>query len=97
MKNKILIGNISTSATEDKIRELFSASAGAVLSVTIPKDERTGCNRGYAFVEMSTDLDAEQAVKELNGSDVDGRSMAMSVVEKLQGKRKWYMFGAKSQ
>jgi RNA recognition motif-containing protein len=95
MKNKILIGNISTGANEEKIRELFSTTAGSVLSVTIPQDERTGQNRGYAFVEMSTDLDAEQAVKELNGSDVDGRSMAMSVVEKLQGKRKWYMFGAK--
>jgi RNA recognition motif-containing protein len=95
MKNKILIGNISTTANEEQLRELFSSTAGAVVSVTIPKDERTGQNRGYAFIEMSTDTEADLAVKALNGTDVGGRSMSMSVVEKLQGKRKWYQFGSK--
>lgn len=74
--------------------DLFSGTAGAVLSVTIPQDPKTGKNRGYAFVEMSNELEAEQAVRDLNGHDIGGRAMAITVVEKLQGKRKWYKFGA---
>jgi RNA recognition motif-containing protein len=94
MKSKILIGNISTSADEEKIRELFATATGAVLSVTIPRDERTGQNRGYAFVEMASEVEAEEAVKVLNGTEVGGRSMSMSVVKKEQAKPKWYKFGA---
>jgi RNA recognition motif-containing protein len=95
MTIKLLVGNISTEANEDLIRNLFSATAGPVNSVDIPQNPKTGKNRGYALVEMNTDLDAEQAVRDLDGAELGGRVMAISVVERTQTKRKWYKFWVK--
>ena len=90
--SKILVGNISTDTTEEHIRDLFSKTAGAVLSISIPADAKSGKNKGYAFVEMN-DLEAEKAVVDLEGMSVQGRALAISLVEKLQKKFKWYKLG----
>jgi len=93
MTSKILIGNVGTDLKEEQIAELFSQAAGEVCAVSIPKDPRTGKCRGYAFVEMLTDLEAQQAVDLLNGQSINGRKLSLSIVE-TQRKRKWYQFGS---
>ncbi|MBC7999475.1 MAG: RNA-binding protein [Leptolyngbya sp.] len=95
MKTKILVGNISVDANEDKIRQLFWQRSKSVTDVVIPLDPKTGKNRGYAFVEMSSEVDADHAVKELNGTDIEGRSINLSIIEKAKISRKWYQFGSK--
>jgi cold-inducible RNA-binding protein len=95
VNSKILIGNLSTDAEEDQIRVVFTGTAGVVSAVSIPKDPKTGKSRGYGFVEMSSDAEAEQAVQDLNGQTINGRKIAMSLVESTNKKktRKWYQFG----
>jgi len=74
MENKLYIGNLSYDTTEDELRVLFS-SAGTVTSVTLIKDRATGRSKGFAFVEMSTQEEAEQAIKALNGASLGNREL----------------------
>jgi len=73
MKN-IFVGNLSFGATEATVRSLFEAY-GAVDRVSIVTDRDTGQARGFGFVEMSNNAEAERAIAALNGHDLDGRSM----------------------
>ena len=73
MKN-IFVGNLSFGATEAAVRSLFEAY-GAVERVSIVTDRDTGQARGFGFVEMSSDSDADRAIAELNGHDLDGRAL----------------------
>lgn len=95
MKKEILVGNIGMEANEESIREMFSATVSPVLGVSIPLDPKTGRNRGYALVEMNNDLDAEQAIRDLSGTLVEGRAMSFCLVEQAPVERKWYNFGRK--
>lgn len=97
MQNKILVGNLAMAVTELQIQELFANAVGTVISVDIPKDPKTGGNRGYAFVEMGTPVEAAEAVSTLNGHDVSGRRLNLTLAEGGQKKaaRKWYQFGSK--
>jgi len=71
---KIFVGNLSYSATETGLRSLFEAY-GAVESVHIVTDRDTGQSRGFAFVEMTNDAEAANAINGLNGKDLDGRNL----------------------
>jgi RNA recognition motif-containing protein len=73
MKN-IFVGNLSFGATEAAVRSLFEAY-GAVERVSIVTDRDTGQARGFGFVEMSSNSDADRAIAELNGRDLDGRAL----------------------
>ena len=73
MKN-IFVGNLSFGATEGSVRSLFEAY-GAVDRVSIVTDRDTGQARGFGFVEMSVNADADRAISELNGRDLDGRAL----------------------
>jgi cold-inducible RNA-binding protein len=73
MKN-IFVGNLSFGATEDAVRALFEPF-GAVERVNIITDRDTGQPRGFAFVEMSSNGDADRAISALNGKDLDGRAL----------------------
>lgn len=73
MKN-IFVGNLSFSASEQDLRTLFEAY-GTVDRVSIITDRDTGRSRGFAFVEMPDDQEAERAIAALNGSDMGGRSL----------------------
>jgi len=73
MKN-IFVGNLSFGATEDSVRSLFEAY-GAVDRVSIVTDRETGQARGFGFVEMPVNTEAERAIQELNGRDLDGRAL----------------------
>jgi|SRR4051794_10829487 cold-inducible RNA-binding protein len=73
MKN-IFVGNLSFGATESSVRSLFEAY-GAVDRVSIVTDRDTGQARGFGFVEMSNNAEADRAINELNGRELDGRAM----------------------
>jgi RNA recognition motif-containing protein len=73
LKN-IFVGNLSFGTTEQSIRSLFE-SYGTVDRVNIVTDRDTGQPRGFAFVEMSVDSEANAAINGLNGRDLDGRTL----------------------
>jgi RNA recognition motif-containing protein len=70
----IFVGNLKFSATEDAVRTLFERY-GAVSSARIMTDRDTGRSRGFAFVEMENENEAEQAISALNGYMMDGRAL----------------------
>ena len=73
MKN-IFVGNLSFGATEDAVRSLFEAY-GPVDRVNLVTDRDTGQARGFAFVEMPNTAEADRAITELNGRELDGRAL----------------------
>jgi len=73
----IYVGNLPYGATEAGLRELFGQH-GEVESVSIITDRETGRSRGFGFVEMSDDAQAQQAITELNEKDYDGRSLKVN-------------------
>ena len=73
MKN-IFVGNLSFGATEGAVRSLFEAY-GTVERVNLVTDRDSGQARGFGFVEMSVNADADRAIAELNGREVDGRTL----------------------
>ena len=77
MGNKLFVGGISWDTTEDSLRALFS-QMGTVTSVAIITDKFTGKSKGFGFVEMSTPEEAQKAMTELNGKELDGRAIAVS-------------------
>ena len=73
MKN-IFVGNLSFGATEDAVRSMFEAY-GTVDKVSLITDRDTGQPRGFGFVEMSNNAEADRAIAELNGRELDGRTL----------------------
>jgi cold-inducible RNA-binding protein len=73
MKN-IFVGNLNFGATEDAVRSMFE-SYGTVERVNIITDRDTGRAKGFGFVEMTNDGEAEKAISGLNGKDLDGRAL----------------------
>lgn len=76
MKN-IFVGNLSFGATEDAVRSLFE-QYGAVDRVSIVTDRDTGRAKGFGFVEMAGDAEAERAINSLNGHELDGRNLTIN-------------------
>jgi RNA recognition motif-containing protein len=77
MSRKLYVGNLPYEIGESELQDLF-ARAGSVESVTVMRDQMTGRARGFAFVEMSTDDDAQNAIRELNATQVGGRSLTVN-------------------
>jgi RNA recognition motif-containing protein len=77
MGRKLYVGNLPYEVGENELQELFS-KAGSVDSVSVMRDQATGRARGFAFVEMSTDDEAQRAITELNASQVGGRSLTVN-------------------
>jgi RNA recognition motif-containing protein len=72
MASKLYIGGLSYSTTSDGLREFFSQS-GNVLSATVITDRFSGQSRGFGFVEMAAAEEAQNAISQLNGRELDGR------------------------
>jgi RNA recognition motif-containing protein len=70
----IFVGNLSFGATEDAVRSMFEAY-GTVDRVSVVTDRETGRARGFGFVEMSVNDEAERAIAALNGRELDGRAL----------------------
>ena len=77
MAKKLYIGGLSYSTTEDGLRDAFS-QVGTVESATIIMDKMTGRSRGFGFVEMSTDEEAQAAIEMWNGKELDGRTLTVN-------------------
>jgi cold-inducible RNA-binding protein len=77
MSRKLYVGNLPYEVGEADLQTLF-AQAGSVESVTVMRDQMTGRARGFAFVEMSTDEDAQKAIKDLNAKEFGGRNLTVN-------------------
>lgn len=77
MSRKLYVGNLPYETGEAELQELFSR-AGNVDSVKVMRDMATGRARGFAFVEMSTDDEAQKAISELNNFQVGGRGLTVN-------------------
>jgi RNA recognition motif-containing protein len=75
--NRLYVGNLSYSTTQESLQELF-AEAGQVVSAQVMTDRYSGQSRGFGFVEMSTDEETQNAVKVLNGRTVGGRALVVN-------------------
>jgi cold-inducible RNA-binding protein len=73
----IYVGNIAFDASEDEVRALF-ASYGEVTNVNLLKDKFTGQPRGFGFVDMALDAEAQKAIHELNGRELRGRKLTVN-------------------
>jgi len=77
MGAKLYVGNLSYSVTEDRLQQLF-AQHGSVVSCRIITDKFSGRSKGFGFVEMASDQEAERATAALNGTDFEGRNIVVS-------------------
>jgi len=88
MGKRLYVGNIPYQTTEAQLRALFEEGGGQVQEVKIVIDRETGRPRGFAFVELSTDEQAEAAVSALNGKSFGGRPLTVSEArERAPGSR----------
>ena len=78
MASKLYVGGLSYSTTSEGLREFFSQS-GNVLSATVITDRFSGQSRGFGFVEMNTAEDAQNAISQLNGRELDGRRITVEI------------------
>ncbi len=74
---KLFVGNLSFQTTSSQLEDLF-AQAGTVQSATLITDRETGRSRGFGFVEMATREEGEQAIRQFNGMEVDGRNLTVN-------------------
>ena len=77
MGRKLYVGNLPYSATEQSLREAFAAS-GTVDSVSLITDRDSGQSKGFGFVEMATDAEAQAATQAMNGQTLDGRQIKVN-------------------
>jgi len=71
------VGNLPFNTTENELQELFS-QAGPVQEVMLMQDKFTGKSRGFAFVTMGSDADAQKAIAEINGKTMEGRALTVN-------------------
>ena len=74
----MFVGSLPWGVDDAQLSQLFS-QAGTVVSAQVVKDRETGRSRGFGFVEMSTDEEAQAAVQNLNGTDVEGRKIVVNI------------------
>ena len=86
MAKKLYIGGLPYSTTEDQLREAFS-QAGAVSSAAIIMDRMSGRSKGFGFVEMTNDDDAQKAIDMWNGKDFGGRTLTVNEARPMEPRR----------
>lgn len=77
MGTKLYVGNLSFRVTSEDLQEHF-ATAGTVESANVVQDRETGRSRGFGFVEMATEEEANNAIAQFNGQEYDGRNMVVN-------------------
>lgn len=84
MASKLFVGSLSFNVDDKQLKELF-ASVGEVISASVISDRYSGQSKGFGFVEMSDD-DAKEAIKQLNGKELDGRTIIVNVARPKEDK-----------
>jgi cold-inducible RNA-binding protein len=77
MATKLYVGNLPFNTTENELQELFS-QAGAVQEVMLMQDKFTGKSRGFAFVTMGSEQEAQNAISQINGKTLEGRALTVN-------------------
>ena len=83
MNNKLYVGNLSYSVRDEQLQDAFSAY-GQVNSAKVLMDRDSGRSKGFGFVEMGSDAEAQAAIDGLNGRDLDGRALTENVARPLE-------------
>ncbi|MBI4709263.1 MAG: RNA-binding protein [Candidatus Portnoybacteria bacterium] len=85
MAKKLYVGGLSYSTTEDSLKDAF-AQAGTVESATIILDKMSGRSKGFGFVEMATDEEAEKAIEMWNGKEFEGRNLTVNEARPMEAR-----------
>ena len=83
MAQKLYVGGLAYSTTEDALREYFS-QAGTVQSATVITDRMSGRSKGFGFVEMGSDEEAQKAVEMFNGKEFEGRTLTVNEAKPME-------------
>jgi RNA recognition motif-containing protein len=93
MDTKLFVGNLSQGTTEQDLLTMFT-QAGSVTTVELIKDRDTGNSKGFAFVEMGNQADAEKAISMFNGNTLDNRAIKVNIAKPREARPQgggWYM------
>lgn len=85
MAVKLYVGNLSYSTTQESLQTLF-AQAGTVVSATVIMDRMSGRSKGFGFVEMSSQEEADKAIEMFNGQDFEGRTLTVNVARPMEAR-----------
>ena len=86
MAKKLYVGNLPYEATEDELKTIFG-QAGAVETANIITDKFSGRSKGFGFVEMSDDKEAQKAIETLNGTEIGGRSIVVNEARPMEERK----------
>ena len=86
MGNRLYVGNLSFDTLEDDLIAAFEADGRQVKEARIMTDRDTGRSRGFAFVEMGSEADAQAAIEAMNGTSLDGRELRVNEAEERQNR-----------
>ena len=90
MATRLFVGNLPYATTDDQLQQMFAA-VGTVTSANVIIDRQTGRSRGFGFIEMASDEDAQAAISQLNGKEMDGRAIVVNEArEKVERPRSNY-------
>lgn len=78
MGRRLYVGNLNYATTDSDLRLAFEAGGRSVTDVHIVTDRETGRPRGFAFVELATDEEAQAAIQDMHGADLDGRNLTVN-------------------
>jgi RNA recognition motif-containing protein len=92
MQKKLFVGGLPFQTTQEELQNMF-AEAGQVTSATIITDKMTGRSKGFGFVEMSTEEEAEKAIQLFNGKEVGGRKITVNEARPMEARAPRRSFG----
>ena len=95
-KNKLYIGNLEYSVTEDDLRQAFSEKGVEVKDIRIIKDKFSGRSKGFGFAEVDSEEKIDQAISALDGQDLKGRKLRVSKARERQPRREFRPRGPRS-
>lgn len=96
MATRLFVGSLAWATTDDSLSAFFS-QVGTVTSAKVITDRATGRSKGFGFVEMSSDEEAQKAVAELNGKDLDGRAIVVNEARPMEPRENRGGFGGGSR
>ncbi len=92
MARRLYVGNISYKTTEELLKESFEKDGRSVVDCKIITDRETGRSRGFGFIEFSSEEEAKSAIEAMNGTELDGRELRVSLAHEKKSKdrdRRW--------